>query len=279
MRRNVPQARPGSPVAGSHRLGLLTEGLDPSAGVAKHVQLQGILRRFVEAHAGAGELIPSERELCGHFGVARMTVRQAVDALVADGVLERVVGLGTFVARSKVDLQVKLTSYSEEMHRRGMVPDAHVLSFEQVGASQLVARELQIEPGQPVVRFRRQLLADGEPMSVDENFIPAHYVPGFVDEDPPVSLYNVLSDKYGLMMEWGEDTIEATAASASIARLLDVELGAPVLKIQRHAYVARAMVDYSVSYYRADRYKLWVPLQRPGVRTPRSYHPVRHQSA
>ena len=51
-----------------------------------------------------------------------MTVRQAIDALVADEVLERVVGVGTFVARPKMDLQIKLTSYSEEMHRRGMVP-------------------------------------------------------------------------------------------------------------------------------------------------------------
>lgn len=257
----------------------LTAALDPSAGVAKHLQLQAILRTFVKQHATAGAAIPSERELALHFGVARMTVRQAIDALVADEVLERVVGLGTFVARPKMDLQIKLTSYSEEMHRRGMVPDARVLSFEQIGASHLVARELQIEPGQPVIRFRRQLLADGEPMSVDENFIPAVHVPGMLDEEPPTSLYRVLSERYGMVIEWGEDTIEATAASASTARLLNVELGAPLLKIQRHAYVSRAMVDYSVSYYRADRYKLWVPLQRPGLRTPRSYHPGRHPAS
>lgn len=250
--------------------------IDPTAGIAKHLQLQNILRRFVEERGAAGSAIPSERELAEHFGVARMTVRQAIDALVADEVLERVVGLGTFVARPKVDLQIKLTSYSEEMHRRGMVPDARVLSFEQIGASHLVARELQIDHGQPVIRFRRQLLADGEPMSVDENFIPAVHVPGMLDEEPPTSLYRVLSERYGMLIEWGEDTIEATAASASIARLLNVELGAPLLKIQRHAYVSRSMVDYSVSYYRADRYKLWVPLQRPGMRTPRSYHPGRH---
>jgi excinuclease ABC subunit B len=82
---------------------------------------------------------------------------------------------------------------------------------------------------------------------------------------------NVLSEQFGLVMEWGEDMIEATAASPSTARLLNVEIGAPLLKIQRHAFVARAMVDYSVSYYRADRYKLWVPLQRPGVRPTRNY--------
>ncbi len=250
---------------------LETAALDDASPVAKHVQLREILRAYIRDHAAPGSAIPSERQLSTHFGVARMTVRHAIDALVAEEVLERIVGLGTFVAHAKVDLQMKLTSYSEEMLRRGMVPDAHVLSFEQIGATPLIARELQIELGQPVVRFRRQLLADGEPMSVDENFIPAQRVRGILDEPPPASLYNVLSEKYGLVMEWGEDTIEATAASPSIARLLNVEMGAPLLKIQRHAYVARSMVDYSVSYYRADRYKLWVPLQRPGARTPRAY--------
>ncbi|WP_247826187.1 GntR family transcriptional regulator [Arthrobacter antioxidans] len=247
------------------------EPLDDASATPKHVQLRESLRRYIRQFGEPGAGIPSERQLGSYYGVARMTVRHAIDALVAEDVLERIVGLGTFVARSKMDLHMKMTSYTEEMIRRGMVPDARVLSFEQQGASPLVARELQIELGQPVVRFRRQLLADGEPMSVDENFIPAHCVPGILDDPPPTSLYNVLSERYGLVMEWGEDTIEATAASPSIARLLNVEMSAPLLKIQRHAYVARSMVDYSVSYYRADRYKLWVPLQRPGIRTPRAY--------
>ncbi|WP_104165091.1 GntR family transcriptional regulator [Arthrobacter sp. SX1312] len=247
------------------------EPLDDASATPKHVQLRESLRRYIRRFGEPGAGIPSERALGSYYGVARMTVRHAIDALVAEEVLERVVGLGTFVARSKMDLHMKMTSYTEEMIRRGMVPDARVLSFEQQGASPLVARELRIEIGQPVVRFRRQLLADGEPMSVDENFIPSHRVPGILDDPPPTSLYNVLSEKYGLVMEWGEDTIEATAASPSIARLLNVEMNAPLLRIQRHAYVARTMVDYSVSYYRADRYKLWVPLQRPGVRTPRAY--------
>lgn len=251
------------------------ERLEPSSHAPKHVQLRESLRSYVERFGEPGASIPSERILGQYFGVARMTVRQAIDSLVAEEILERVVGLGTFVARPKVDLHMKMTSYTEEMIRRGMVPDARVLSFEQQGASPLVARELQIEIGQPVVRFRRQLLADGEPMSVDENFIPAHRVVGILEDPPPTSLYSVLSEKYGLVMEWGEDTIEATAASPAIARLLNVEMNAPLLKIQRHAYVARAMIDYSVSYYRADRYKLWVPLQRPGVSSPRAYSSTR----
>jgi GntR family transcriptional regulator len=245
--------------------------IDRHNGTPIYIQLREIIRAHIVSACPPGSALPSERDLAERFGLARMTVRQAIDALVGEEVIERVVGLGTFVRKPKLDLQVKLTSYSEEMQRRGMVPAAKVLSFEQIGASAFLARELQLEEGTPLVRFRRLLLADNEPMSVDENFIPAHRVPGLLDGEPPTSLYNVLSERFGLVMEWGEDMIEATAASPSTARLLNVEVGSPLLKIQRHAFVARAMVDYSVSYYRADRYKLWVPLQRPGVRPTRNY--------
>jgi GntR family transcriptional regulator len=252
--------------------------IDRKSGTPIYVQLREILRTYIATSCPPGSGLPSERDLAERFGLARMTVRQAIDALVGEEVIERVVGLGTFVRKPKLDLQVKLTSYSEEMQRRGMVPAAKVLSFEQIAASAFLARELQLEEGTPLVRFRRLLLADNEPMSVDENFIPAHRVPGLLDGEPPTSLYNVLSEQFGLVMEWGEDMIEATAASPSTARLLNVEIGSPLLKIQRHAFVARAMVDYSVSYYRADRYKLWVPLQRPGIRPARNYASgYRHQ--
>ncbi|MBW4094375.1 MAG: GntR family transcriptional regulator, partial [Acidobacteria bacterium] len=240
--------------------------VDRAAGIALHIQLRELLRQHIRTALTPGAPFPSERELAAHFSLARMTVRHAVEELVAEQVLERIVGVGTFVTRPKMDLQVRLTSYSEEMQRRGMVPDAQVLSFEQVPASPYLAKELQIEGGTPVIRFRRLLLADQEPMSVDENFIPAHRVPGILEESPPSSLYNLLSERYGLVMEWGEDIVEATSASASIARLLKADMGDPLLKITRHAFVSRAMVDFSVSYYRADRYKLWVPIQRPGVR-------------
>jgi GntR family transcriptional regulator len=245
--------------------------LDRGSDVAVHVQLRELLRRYIMSPFKPGAQMPSERDMAEHFGIARMTVRHAIESLVDEEVLDRVVGVGTFVAKPKFDLQVKLTSYSEEMQRRGMTPAATTLSFEQIPATARLGRELQIDEGQAVIRFRRLLLADGEPMSVDENFIPAWRVPGILDQPPPSSLYNLLSERYGLVIEWGEDMIEANAATPSIARLLKVDIGAPVLRMERHAFVSRAMVDYSVSFYRADRYKLWVPLQRPGVRTRRTY--------
>lgn len=245
--------------------------LDRESEVSVHIQLRELLRSYILHHSKAGRQLPSERDMAAHFGVARMTLRHALDALVEEGLLERIVGVGTFVAREKLDVTLKLTSYSEEMARRGMRPSARTLAFEQIPATARLAKELQVEEGQAVVRLRRLLLADEQPMSVDENFIPAWRVPGILDSGPPASLYNILGERYGLVIEWGEDTIEANAASPSIARLLQVEIGAPVLRTERHAFVSRSTVDYSVSFYRADRYKLRVPLQRPGVRARRLY--------
>lgn len=245
--------------------------LDRSSSVSVHVQLRALLRNYIVNHSKPGRQLPSERDMAERFGVARMTLRHAVKALVEEELLERVVGVGTFVARTKLDLTLKLTSYSEEMARRGMRPSARTLAFEQIPATARLARELQLEEGQGVIRLRRLLLADEEPMSVDENFIPAWRVPGLLEEGPPSSLYNVLGERFGLIIEWGEDIIEANAATPSIARLLQVDVGAPVLRTERHAFVSRSTVDYSVSYYRADRYKLRVPLQRPGARARRTY--------
>src|SRR5882672_6426955 len=97
--------------------------LDQNGPVPKHQQLREILVGLIGASA-TDTPIPSERDLAKQYGVARMTVRQAVESLVAEGRLFKVGGKGTFVARPKVDLQARLTSFGEEMTRRGMEPSS-----------------------------------------------------------------------------------------------------------------------------------------------------------
>jgi len=86
---------------------------------AKYVIVRNHLLDLVRNGLANGSPVPSERELCEQFEVSRMTVRQAIDTLVVDGVLERHQGKGTFVAPPKLDLQVRLTSFTQEMRRRG----------------------------------------------------------------------------------------------------------------------------------------------------------------
>jgi GntR family transcriptional regulator len=166
-----------------------------------------------------------------------------------------------FVARPKVDLQVRLTSFSEEMRRRGMTPSIKHLRAEVVPADVRIAAALEIDPADPVVHLHQLRFADGEPMSVQHCWLPEALVPNIV-EPPPESLYAEL-DRRGVLPAWGEDTVEAGEADAEEARLLGIGKGRAVLRIVRRAFSRDLAVEFSEAVYRADRYALWVPVARP----------------
>jgi len=231
--------------------------------VHKHVQVREYVRGLIQG-AEPGSPAPSERELVQHFGVARMTVRQALDALVSEGLLERIPGRGTFVARAKIDVQVRLSSYSEEMARRGMTPGSRTLLARMESAGPGVARALEINEGDKVVHWQRLRLADDAPMCIEDAFLADSIVPGFLDTPLPESLYADLQRRE-LLPTWGEDSVDAAVARPEEAQLLGLSEGSPVLRIARRAFAGNLAVEVSRSTFRADRYTLWVPLSRPNT--------------
>lgn len=226
----------------------------------KHVQVREYVRNLVH-EAEPGEPAPSERELVQQFGVARMTVRHALDALVAQGLLERVPGRGTFVAKPHLDLQARLSSYTEEMHRRGKEPSSKTLVLRAETAGPGVAKALNLAERQRIVHWQRLRLADGEPTCLTDVYLPVEVFPDFLSEDEPDSLY-VRMAEMGLTPNWGEDSVNAAAASELEAEHLDVAVGEPVLRLSRRAFCREVAVEVSRSTYRADRFTLWVPVLR-----------------
>ncbi|QDB78617.1 GntR family transcriptional regulator [Georgenia wutianyii] len=229
----------------------------------KYLTVREHLRSLIAEELGVGDAIPSERELCGQFGVSRMTVRQAVDALVVEGLLERVQGRGTFVAQPKVDLQLRLASFPEEMRRRGMEPDLRVLAAELTAATPQLAAALELPVGADVYYLRRLRLADGLPMAVEQNWVPAALVPDLLEPEPASSVYDALAERE-LAPTWGEDVIEAVQLDEEVAGHLGISPGAAGLQIRRRTFSGDLAVDYGVSVYRGDRYSLWVPVSAPG---------------
>ena len=241
--------------------------------VLKHVRVRDYLRSLVTHELAVGDAIPSERVLCDRFGVSRMTVRQAVDALVVEGLLAREQGRGTFVAPSKLDLEVRLASFGEEMRRRGMEPSSTVLAAEQLPASRDVADALDLVPGELVHHLHRVRLADGTPMAIEQTWVPVGLVPGLLADEVPESIYGELRRR-GLHPDWGEDTVAATEVDAQDAALLGLRTGAAVLRLTRRTFAGDVACAYSRSSYRADRYVLWVPLRAPRpALTPRADRP------
>jgi GntR family transcriptional regulator len=237
--------------------------INPKSPIPKYHQLREILIDFIESEGTVNAPIPSERELSDTHGLSRMTVRQAVDSLVAEGRLYRVPGRGTFVARPKMELQVRLASFTEDMRTRGMKSASTTLAMERVAASSHIARELEISKGEPVIRLERLRLADDIPMALEVTHLPERLVPDLSESDLDTSLYRVLAEKYGVSLTWGEQTIEAGAADSVVAGLLHIATGGVVLRMRRHSYCDDVRVEYAQSTYRADRYQLWVPLTKP----------------
>jgi GntR family transcriptional regulator len=231
------------------------------SAVHKHVQVREYVRELISG-ADPGSPAPSERELVQHFGVARMTVRQALDALVAEGLLERVPGRGTFVARAGADAQVQLTSYTEDMQRRGMMPGSKTLLARMEAAGPGVARALEIREGDKVVHWQRLRLADELPMCIEDAYLADSIAPRFLEQGLPESLYVELRRR-DLLPTWGEDSVESAVARGDEAELLGISRGEPVLRIARRAFAGNIAVEVSRSTYRADRFTLWVPLTRP----------------
>jgi len=223
----------------------------------KHVAVREYVRSLVEG-ADAGAPAPSERELVQRFGVARMTVRQAMDALVSEGLLERMPGRGTFVARPRRRVG-RLTSFTEDMERRGMLAESQTLLARREQAGPGVAKALGITPGDAVIHWKRLRYADNLPMCVEDAYLNEVLLPGFLQAAMPTSLFDALAAR-GLRPTWAEDSITSDRASAEEATLLQIKEGEPVLLVARRALTGEKPVEVSRSAYRADRFTLWVQL-------------------
>lgn len=226
----------------------------------KHLTVRAYLADLVASELSVGDTVPSERSLTEKFGVSRMTVRQAVDALVHEGVLERAQGRGTFVAPPRADFEMRLTTFGEETRRRGMEPGTVVLDSGVAPAPSSVADALGRGTADPMHHVVRLRSADGSPMSVEEAWIPVDLAPDLLADGVPASLYGALRAR-GLAPTWGEDTITASDASAQEQELLGLRGSRAVLRTVRRTFAGDAPLMYSHSSYRGDRYSVVVPLR------------------
>ncbi|MDA8371320.1 MAG: GntR family transcriptional regulator [Nocardiopsaceae bacterium] len=242
--------------------------IDPTSPVPKYTQLRDhLLDWIVEAGLSVDDPVPSERELGSRYGLSRMTVRQTIDLLVAEGKLYRVPGKGTFVARPKIEMPLALTSFTEDMRARGYEPGARDLARRIAPAGKNTARMMGLPPGSPVHHIERLRTADGEPMAVERSYIPVSVTPG-LDTYPLSgrSLYSILEEEFGILLDSGEQTIEAGICDPADAKLLGLAHGSPVLSMQRRSFANGKCVELALSTYRADRYQLHSRLdpRRPG---------------
>lgn len=230
--------------------------------VPKHVQLREILETAARDELAPHAPVGSERELMARYGVSRATVREAVGQLVGDGVLYRVQGKGTFVAPARVESQLHLASFTEEMRRRGLEPATRVLEVTPATPPRRVAVELGIGESEPVWRLERLRIAGGEPMALELGWYPERLLPGFDEHDLTQSIYTLFSRTYDLVVDSAHQSVWAEAADGHKADLLGVSTGAPLLAFRRTSSAGRTAVEHNLSWYRGDRYQVHMSLDR-----------------
>ena len=201
-----------------------------------YAQLADILREQIgRAEYAPGDLLPPESELCRSFGLSRTVVRQALDELVAEGLVRKEKGRGTFVARPKIaDLIVhELKGFTEEMAGRGVEVQTQVLRQDVIAVPQRVAEALRIGSDEQVVHIARVRSIDREPIVKTDTFLPASRFSALADADLEArGLYELLAEQYGVLPMGGWRRIEAIVASRDLADALSIDVGSPVLELR-----------------------------------------------
>ncbi len=204
------------------------------------------IREQLRSQILSGEFAPgfqlmTEAELSAAFGVSRITVRRAVLDLAADGLVERIAGKGTFVVAPRLERDLaQLTSFSQEMRRRGLFPSDRVLEAHATLAGETVARALEMRAGDPIFVLKRVRLANGVPLMLEHCYLPLALFPGLptVDWTQQGSLYKLIVEGYGTPLVEAHEIIEPMLVLAQDAIHLGVEAGALALHLETVVFKA-----------------------------------------
>jgi GntR family transcriptional regulator len=234
-------------------------------GVPLHYQLVRSLKDDILCgRFRQDEKLPSESQLMDMFQVSRLVVRQALSTLREEELVVSHRGKGTFVTNGTSRPARVFSGYIEDLAREGVVTNTKVLCFDMVKASPELARVFQVQEGADFFHVKRMLQAEGQPFNVVESYLPyevgALIPPGRLEYE---THFRLVEEYCGISIAWASEVVEAVAADAELAPLLDIAPSAPTLKttITVHSTDGRVVLLVTV-HYRADRHKRYGYLRR-----------------
>ncbi len=228
-------------------------GLDPTGSMPLYRQLQRVLKNAIDRRLLLpDDALPAERDLALDFAVSRITVRKALDGLVAEGLLHRRQGSGNFVAGRVEKNFSALSSFSEDMRARGRVPTSVWLRRSSGTVTPEESLALRASPGSPVFRFERLRYADGAPMALEHATILAYALSSL--DSVGESLYAAL-EATGHRPIRALQRLRAVLLTADQAALLNAAPGDAGLLAERIGSLRDGrVVEMSHSLYRGDTY-------------------------
>ncbi len=225
--------------------------------IPRYYEIERALRSRI-AELQPGDALPSDAMLCEEFRVSRMTARNAVQRLAQEGLVHRIPGRGTFVARPSSHRQASnLLSFSEEMRRRGRSPRSVLIQRRMREPTDLESGRLALGHGEKVCVIRRLRLADEKPVALETAVLPASVAPILTGADLQNGSLHAALVEGGRLPTAGRATLRADMATADDARRLGVKRGAPLFIEQRLIFDDKGdPLEFTESRYVAARYAL-----------------------
>jgi DNA-binding GntR family transcriptional regulator len=236
--------------------------LDRNSPVPLYFQIAENLKQAItDGTLKPGERLDNELDLTERLGVSRPTVRQAVQRLVDQGLVVRRRGLGTVVIAPRILRSVALTSLYDDLASTGRHPVTTVLTTKNLTADNSVAAVLSVPVGAPVLSVERLRLADGIPLALMHNYLPAGLLRGEPkDALEKTGLYELLR-RQGVLLQAGEQMIGARKATVHEAKLLEAPRTATVLTMTRTTFDQNGTaVEHGSHAYLAERYSFRMTL-------------------
>lgn len=249
----------------------------PEGGKARRVFLLLRDEIFGGAHA-PGALLPAEQRLADRFGVSRVTVRRALDALVGEGLIEKRVGAGAQVtARAGLTepIRADIGSLIPQLVEMGEATTVRLLSFSYLSAPDTVARAMGYPNGLHAQKAVRVRMVRGEPFSHLTTYVPEAIACNYSESDLATTPLFRLLERSGVRVEAAHQSVSAALASPQIAQVLGIAVGSALLSIRRIVRDATgAGVEYLDALYRPDVFRLHMDLNRVGRGEARHWRPV-----
>ena len=224
--------------------------------VPLHAQVEELIRELIASpEYRKGALLPREVELANRLGVSRNTIRQATNKLEYEGLLTRKKGVGTKVASPQI-LSTGLNnwhSFTKEMKSRGINVINLELNLEKVKANERMAVFFNIKPGTRIVKLAKLKGVDKGPIVYFESYFHPR-IELTSDDDLGKPLYELLEEKYGIVVDRSNENISARVAG-NYAKKLKVGRQAPILFRERFVYDPGGRpIEYNLGYYRSDKF-------------------------
>lgn len=228
--------------------------------VPNYIKIHDALKEEVEKNIWKiGQRLPSERDLAERFGVSRMTARQAVTALVDEGILDRRVGSGTYVASRRVREKMRgTTSFTEIITSQGKQPSTEVLSYIKTAPNEVECEKLNITKRDSIIRMERIRYADDIPICFEVASIPFDLVKDFDKKEITNNFFKTL-ENHGYVIARSEQIVSAKRVSTEVSDYLKTRAGSAILGLTQVSYLSDGVAfEYVLSQYVGDRFEFYL---------------------